>query len=350
MGGIRAVAYPSRPCRCIATSVAATGLLALYAYRQLMRAARSRPSAAYRLRSGRYIVALSGKPIALRGDVKGLVQPARERRASGRVLRSCPPLRDYLKREHANAAARVGAKPLQALAGQLNGFATTLTPDRRGSCKKPPAFCRCPKIDHAGSLVTEARRFLEVDRQPGCLGGKRWQDSAVAVWSSESWIRAIGRKASRFSGEAWDGSADVVGSLPTYRSGQEQDRDAQSGWQQFQGICEAGDSFTGKECKPGDRRPLLLLDVWSQTPPGQRPISCPPVTVTATDPCCINGRWQRWHRASVGGTPSEDSGRCSGGKAGDLQSRLHRATDDQPASTAAERWPLSMPPLPMASM
>jgi hypothetical protein len=74
--------------------------------------------------SSRYIVTLTGKPIATYdGDLNGLraTRPSKGQRvdvSSSRAKR----YRAYLQKQQANTAAQVGAKPLKHYAVSLNGF------------------------------------------------------------------------------------------------------------------------------------------------------------------------------------------------------------------------------------
>jgi len=83
---------------------------------------------------------LTDKPIATYGgEVKGLraTRPDKGERVSvksGRAKR----YRAYLEEQQADAAARVGAKPLKHYAVSLNGFATSLTPDQARTLKRAP--------------------------------------------------------------------------------------------------------------------------------------------------------------------------------------------------------------------
>jgi hypothetical protein len=145
--------------RVIATSVAAA---ALFTLSQLPAAYATppdpaKPSVPAAIPS-RYIVALTGKPIATYdGDVKGLraTRPSKGQRVnvtSSRAKR----YRAYLKRQQAEAAARVGAKPLKHYAVSLNGFATTMTPDQARTLQRAPGVLSVTK-DRPRKLVNDKK-------------------------------------------------------------------------------------------------------------------------------------------------------------------------------------------------
>ena len=260
----------------IATSVAATALLALYGLPTAHalppdRDERGLPAPI----PGRYIVALSGKPIATYGgDVKGLgaTRPGKGERvdvSSGRAHR----YRDYLKREHANAAARVGAKPLKHYAVSLNGFATTLTPDQARKLQEAPGVLSVTK-DRPRRLTGDKKPvdFLKLTGSQGVWaanGGKTSAGRGVVVGIVDS---GYWPESKSFSGEKL-GTARPTSSDPyrPYRSGKNKIVMRKADGNRFQGICEAGDSFTGNECNTkviGARSFSSTYE--SHTPPGQR--------------------------------------------------------------------------------
>jgi subtilisin family serine protease len=260
----------------IATSVAATALLALYG---LPTAHALPPDPDERglpaPTPSRYIVALSGKPIATyRGDVKGLgaTRPGKGERvdvSSGRAER----YRDYLKREHANAAARVGAKPLKHYAVSLNGFATTLTPDQARKLQEAPGVLSVTK-DRPRRLTDDKKPvdFMKLTGSQGVWaahGGKTSAGRGVVVGIVDS---GYWPESKSFSGETL-GTARPTSLDPyrPYRSGKNKIVMRKADGNRFKGICEAGDSFAGNECNTkviGARSFSSTYE--SQTPPGQR--------------------------------------------------------------------------------
>jgi subtilisin family serine protease len=223
----------------------------------------------------RYIVALTGKPIATYGgDVKGLgaTRPSKGERVdatSGRAQR----YRDYLKSQHANAAARVGAKPLKHYAVSLNGFATTLTPDQARTLEGAPGVLSVTK-DRPRRLTDNKKPvdFLKLTGSHGAWaahGGKTSAGRGVVVGIVDS---GYWPESKSFAGEAL-GTARPMSSDPfrPYRSGKNKIVMHKADGGSFTGICEAGDSFTGNECNTkviGARSFSSTYE--SQTPPGQR--------------------------------------------------------------------------------
>ena len=223
----------------------------------------------------RYIVALAGKPIATYGgDVKGLgaTRPSKGERVdvtSNRAQR----YRDYLKSQHANAAARVGAKPLKHYAVSLNGFATTLTPDQVRTLEAAPGVLSVTK-DRPRRLTDDKKPvdFLKLTGSHGAwsaLGGKKSAGRGVVVGIVDS---GYWPESKSFSGEAL-GTAQPTSSDPfrPYRSGKNTIVMQKADGQEFKGVCEAGDSFTGNECNTKVIGARSFSSTYkSQTPPGQR--------------------------------------------------------------------------------
>jgi subtilisin family serine protease len=223
----------------------------------------------------RYIVALTGKPIATYdGDVKGLgaTRPNKGERVdvtSGRAHR----YRDYLKSQHANAAARVGAKPLKHYAVSLNGFATTLTPDQARTLQAAPGVQSVTK-DRPRKLTNDKKPvdFLKLTGSQGVwgtLGGKNSAGRGVVVGIVDS---GYWPESKSFAGEKL-GTAGPTAADPfrPYRSGNNKIVMAKADGHRFTGICETGDSFTSDECNSkviGAR--FFSSSYESQTPPGQR--------------------------------------------------------------------------------
>jgi subtilisin family serine protease len=225
--------------------------------------------------AARYIVALAGKPLATySGDVKGLAatRPRKGERVdvtSGRAQR----YRDYLKSQHANAAARVGAKPLKHYAVSLNGFATTLTPDQARTLQDAPGVLSVTK-DRPRRLTDDRKPvdFLKLTGSQGewaALGGKKSAGRGVVVGIVDS---GYWPESKSFAGDTL-GTARPTSSDPfrPYRSGKNKIVMQKADGQKFKGVCEAGDSFTGNECNTkviGARSFSSAYE--SQTPAGQR--------------------------------------------------------------------------------
>jgi subtilisin family serine protease len=261
--------------RVIATSVAAA---ALFTLSQLPAAYATppdpaKPSVPAAIPS-RYIVALTGKPIATYdGDVKGLraTRPSKGQRVnvtSSRAKR----YRAYLKRQQAEAAARVGAKPLKHYAVSLNGFATTLTPDQARTLQRAPGVLSVTK-DRPRKLVNNKKPidFLKLSGSNGVwasLGGKQRAGRGVVVGIVDS---GYWPESKSFAGDAL-ATAPPTPTDPfrPYRSGNKivmQKADGHT----FTGTCQAGDSFTGKECNTKVIGARYFSKTYeSQTPPSQR--------------------------------------------------------------------------------
>ena len=148
---------------------------------------------------GRYIVTLTDKPIATYGgDVKGLraTRPDKGERVdvnSGRAKR----YRDYLSAQQANAAARVGAKPLKHYSVSLNGFSTSLTPDQARTLQRAPGVLSVTK-DRPRKLTDNKNPVDFLKLSGPTVFGRRSaaRRTPAVVWSWGSWIPAIGRRAS----------------------------------------------------------------------------------------------------------------------------------------------------------
>jgi subtilisin family serine protease len=181
--------------------------------------------------------------------------------------------RDYLKREHANAAARVGAKPLKHYAVSLNGFATTLTPDQARTLEEAPGVLSVTK-DRPRRLTDDKKPvdFMKLTGSQGVWaanGGKQSAGRGVVVGIVDS---GYWPESKSFSGETL-GTARPTSSDPyrPYRSGKNKIVMRKADGNRFKGTCEAGDSFTGSECNTkviGARSFSSTYE--SQTPPGQR--------------------------------------------------------------------------------
>jgi subtilisin family serine protease len=259
----------------LATSVAAATLLLLCglptAYAEPDRSDKGLPAPT----PGRYIVTLTGKPIATYGgEVRGLgaTRPSKGDRVdvtSGRAQR----YRNYLKREQVNAAARVGAKPLKHYAVSLNGFATSLTPDQVRTLQSAPGVLSVTK-DRPRRLTDSKNPvdFLKLTGSNGvwaALGGEKSAGRGVVVGILDS---GYWPESKSFAGETL-GTARPTPSDPfrPYRSGKNKIVMHKADGQRFTGICDAGDSFTGNECNTkviGARSFSSTYE--SQTPPGQR--------------------------------------------------------------------------------
>ena len=238
---------------------------------------RSGRAAAFRLPLRvRYIVTLSGKPIATYGgEVKGLeCDAAGQRRASRRDIRPRQALPGLPGRgSTANAAARVGAKPLKHYAVSLNGFATTLTPDQAGTLQRAPGVLSVTE-DRPRRLTDDRASvdFLKLTGSHGVwagLGGKKNAGRGVVVGIVDSGYRPESKS---FAGETL-GTARPTASDPfrPYRSGKNKIVMRKADGHRFTGICQAGDSFTGTECNTkviGARSFSSTYE--SQTPPEQR--------------------------------------------------------------------------------
>jgi subtilisin family serine protease len=260
--------------RVIATSVAAA---ALFTLSQLPAAYATppdpaKPSVPAAIPS-RYIVALTGKPIATYdGDVTGLraTRPSKGQRVNVTSSRA-KHYRAYLKRQQVEAAARVGAKPLKHYAVSLNGFATTLTPDQARTLQRAPGVLSVTK-DRPRKLVNNKKPidFLKLSGSNGVwasLGGKQRAGRGVVVGIVDS---GYWPESKSFAGEVL-ATAPPTPSDPfrPYRSGNKivmQKADGHT----FTGTCQAGDSFTGHECNTkviGAR--YFSTTYESQTPPSQ---------------------------------------------------------------------------------
>jgi subtilisin family serine protease len=223
----------------------------------------------------RYIVTLTGKPIATYGgEVKGLdaTRPSKGERVdvtSGRAQR----YRDYLKREQDDAAARVGAKPLKRYAVSLNGFATTLTPDQVRTLQNAPGVLSVTK-DRPRRLADSKKPvdFLKLTGSNGvwaALGGKSSAGRGVVVGVLDS---GYWPESKSFVGETLGTARPTPSDLfRPYRSGKNKIVMYKADGQRFTGICQAGDSFTGNECNTKVIAARSFSSTYeSQTPPAQR--------------------------------------------------------------------------------
>jgi subtilisin family serine protease len=223
----------------------------------------------------RYIVTLTGKPIATYGgEVRGLgaTRPDKGERVdvtSGRAQR----YRDYLKREQANAAARVGAKPLKHYAVSLNGFATTLTPDQAHTLQSVPGVLSV--TEDRPRKLTDSKNPVDFLKLPGsggvwaALGGKTSAGRGVVVGTLDS---GYWPESKSFAGEAL-GTARPTPSdrFRPYRSGKNKIVMHKADGHMFTGTCQAGDSFAGDECNTKVIGARYFSSTYeSQTPPGQR--------------------------------------------------------------------------------
>ena len=215
---------------------------------------------------GRYIVTLTDKPIATYGgDVKGLraTRPDKGERVdtkSGRAKR----YRAYLSKQQANAAARVGAKPLKHYSVSLNGFSTSLTPDQARTLQRAPGVLAVTK-DRPRKLVDNKNPvdFLKLSGSNGvwaALGGKQkaGQGVVVGILDSGYWPES-----KSFAGEPLDNVKPTTrGSVPALPIRQQQDHHAQSGRRHVHRHLPDGPILHRRRVQyQGDRGSLLLLDV-----------------------------------------------------------------------------------------
>jgi subtilisin family serine protease len=323
----------------IATSAAVTALLTVAG----LPAANALPSdrAEHGLPAptpSRYIVTLSGKPIATYGgEVRGIdaTRPGEGERVdvtSGRAKR----YRDYLERQHSNAAARVGAKPLKHYAVSLNGFATTLTPDQADTLQGAPGVLSVTQ-DRPRGLTDDKDSvdFLKLTGNQGvwaALGGTKNAGRGVVVGIVDS---GYWPESKSFAGGTL-GTARPTASDPfrPYRSGKNKIVMRKADGQRFTGICQAGDSFTGQECNTKVIGARYFSSTYeSQTPPEQRRDLLSPrdsaghgthVASTAAGNAGVS--------ASVGGRSfGEISGVAPAAKLAIYKVAFTSATDDAPA-------------------
>jgi subtilisin family serine protease len=224
---------------------------------------------------GRYIVTLTDKPIATYGgDVKGLraTRPNKGERVdtkSGRAKR----YRAYLSKQQANAAARVGAKPLKHYSVSLNGFSTSLTPDQARTLQRAPGVLAVTK-DRPRKLVDNKNPvdFLKLSGSNGvwaALGGKQkaGQGVVVGILDSGYWPES-----KSFAGEPLDNVKPTTADpFRPYRSGNKKIIMHKADGGTFTGTCQTGESFTGDECNTkviGARYFSSMYE--SQTPASQR--------------------------------------------------------------------------------
>jgi subtilisin family serine protease len=259
--------------RAVAASIAAAALLT-FGQLPMAYAEPQEPATPPAPIPSRYIVTLTEKPIATYdGNVKGLraTRPGKGQRvnvASSRAQR----YRDYLEKQQAQAAARVGAKPLKHYAVSLNGFATTLTPDQARTLQGAPGILSVTK-DRPRKLVDSKNPidFLKLSGSNGVwagLGGKQNAGRGVVVGIIDT---GYWPESKSFASEAL-GTAPPTASDPyrPYRSGNQiKMRKADGGM--FTGTCQAGDSFTGDECNAKVIGARYFSKTYkSQTPPAQR--------------------------------------------------------------------------------
>jgi subtilisin family serine protease len=223
----------------------------------------------------RYIVTLSGKPIATYGgEVRGIgaTRPGKGERVDV-TSRHAKRYRDYLEMQHSNAAARVGAKPLKHYAVSLNGFATTLTPDQAGTLQRAPGVLSVTQ-DRPRRLTDDRDSvdFLKLTGNHGvwaALGGTKNAGRGVVVGIVDS---GYWPESKSFDGGTL-GTARPTASDPfrPYRSGKNKIVMRKADGQKFTGICQAGDSFTGQECNTKVIGARYFSSTYkSQTPPEQR--------------------------------------------------------------------------------
>jgi subtilisin family serine protease len=223
----------------------------------------------------RYIVTLTGKPIATYGgDVKGLraTRPTRGQRVDVRSDRA-KRYRAYLERQQANTAARVGARPLKHYAVSLNGFTSNLTPDQARTLQRAPGVLSVTK-DRPRRLLDNKSPvdFLKLSGSNGvwtALGGKQNAGRGVVIGLLDS---GYWPESKSLTGDPL-GTARPTSSDPfrPYRSAKNEIVMQKADGHRFTGTCEAGDSFTGDECNTkviGAR--FFSAAYESQTPPGQR--------------------------------------------------------------------------------
>jgi hypothetical protein len=218
---------------------------------------------------------LSEKPIATYGgEVRGIgaTRPRKGERVdvtSGRAKR----YRDYLERQHSNAAAQVGAKPLKHYAVSLNGFATTLAPDQAGTLQRAPGVLSVTE-DRPRRLTDDKDSvdFLKLTGSQGvwaALGGKKTAGRGVVVGIVDS---GYWPESKSFAGGTL-GTARPTASDPfrPYRSGKNKIVMRKADGHRFTGICQSGDSFTGNECNTKVIGARYFSSTYeSQTPPAQR--------------------------------------------------------------------------------
>ena len=209
----------------------------------------ARPSLPAPIPSG-YVVSLTDKPIATYdGDVSGLraTRPSKGERVdvtSGRAKR----YRAYLEKQQKNAAARVGAKPLKQYAVSLNGFTTTLTPDKARALQRAPGVLSVTE-DRPRRLTDNKNPvdFLKVSGSKGvwaALGGKKNAGRGVVVGIVDT---GYWPESKSFAGEPLGTARPTSDPFRPYRSGKKILMNKADG-HRFTGACQAGDSFTGSEC------------------------------------------------------------------------------------------------------
>jgi len=235
----------------LATSVAVGALLALGSFPAYAAPPEPAQPALPPPIPGRYVVTLTGKPIATYdGDVKGLraTRPSKGERVDVKTDRA-KRYRAYLKRQQANAAARVGAKPLNHYAVSLNGFTSNLTPDQARTLQRAPGVLAVTK-DRPRRLASNKNPvdFLKLSGSSGvwaALGGKKNAGRGVVVGVLDT---GYWPESKSFAGKPL-GTAKPTQADPfqPYRSGEYIKMDKADGGT-FTGTCQAGASFSGDEC------------------------------------------------------------------------------------------------------
>ena len=224
---------------------------------------------------GRYIVTLTDKPIATYGgEVKGLraTRPDKGERVSVKSDRA-KRYRAYLEEQQADAAARVGAKPLKHYAVSLNGFATSLTPDQARTLQHAPGVLSVTQ-DRPRKLASNKNPvdFLKLSGSSGvwaALGGKKNAGRGVVVGILDS---GYWPESKSFAGKPL-GTAQPTTADPyqPYRVGTDTIKMKKADGGTFTGTCQAGDSFTGQECNTKVIGARSFSTIYkSQTPASQR--------------------------------------------------------------------------------
>ena len=221
---------------------------------------------------GRYIVTLSGSPIATyAGEVKGYkaTRPTKGRKVSASSA-SAKAYRKYLEKQQDRAAARVGAKADRHYAVALNGFTTALTPAQAKRLEKAPGVL---------SVVKDTPRHLTDDKNPvdylrlsgsngvwASLGGvsKAGAGTVVGVLDSGYWPESPS-----FAGAAL-GTAEPTPGDPyrPYKVGNQIRMDKADG-NTFTGVCQAGAGFASTECNQKVIGARYFADTYRENTPGR---------------------------------------------------------------------------------